>query len=183
MINFQPKWLPQNEADALFDMATKLPLEQRYANFGGKEIAMPRLIGWCNDLGFGYQYSGQETPVMPWPPELVAIRNRLELFCGKTLPSVLINFYRGRNDSVGWHKDNEKWFKSDPFIVSLSCGASREFKMRNRSTGDKANFDLGHGDLLIFTEEHVLDWEHCIDKVGEEVAPRANFTFRTIRYE
>lgn len=181
MLKFHPKWLSADEATQLFDMAFKLPLVQRYVNFGGKEIAMPRLTGWCNDLGFGYQYSGQETPVMPWPSELLAVRGRLEAFGGKSLPSALINLYRGRNDSVGWHKDNEKWFKSDPFIVSLSCGATRDFKMRNRATSESVVYSLGHGDLLIFTDEHVLDWEHCVEKLGEEILPRVNFTFRTIK--
>lgn len=181
MLQFYKSWLSAEEATLLFDMAFALPLEQRYAVFAGKAVPMPRLIGWCNDLGFGYQYSGQVTPVMPWPSELLNIRDRLELFGGKQLPSVLINLYRGRDDSVSWHKDNEKWFKSDPFIVSLTVGAARDFKMRNRSTGESVVYTLGHGDLLIFTDEHVLDWEHSIPKAGQEVGPRVNFTFRTIK--
>lgn len=181
MLQFFKSWLSLEEATDLFDMAKALPLEQRYAVFSGKAVAMPRLIGWCNDFGFGYQYSGQETPIMPWPSLLMATRDRLEQFLNKPLPSVLINYYRDRNDSVGWHKDNEKWFKSDPFIVSLTCGGPREFRMRNRTTGESATYELGHGDLLVFTDEHVLDWEHTIPKAGHEVAPRINFTFRTIK--
>lgn len=181
MLQFHKSWLSADEATQLFDMTLALPLEQRYAVFGGKPVAMPRLIGWCNDLGFGYQYSGQETPIMPWPEQLLSVRDRLQVFSGHALPSVLINLYRDRQDSVGWHKDNEKWFKSDPFIVSLTCGATRDFNMRNRKTNETASFPLGHGDLLIFSNEHVLEWEHCIPKLGEEVLPRVNFTFRTIK--
>lgn len=181
MLQYINKWLSSDEADELFAAALTLQLEQRYVVFSGKQVAMPRLTGWMNDLGISYFYSGQATPPIPWSSELLAIRTRLEAFGGKSLPSVLINLYRGKADSVGWHKDNEKWFRSDPFIVSLSCGAARKFKMRNRTTSESAEYYLGHGDLLVFSDEHVLDWEHTIPKTSEEVGPRANFTFRVIR--
>jgi alkylated DNA repair dioxygenase AlkB len=181
MLQYIEKWLSQEDSDNLFATSKGLQLEQRYANFSGKHIAMPRLTGWMNDFGISYYYSGQATLPIPWTTELIIIRDRLEQFLNKPLPSVLINYYRDRNDSVGWHKDNEKWFKSDPFIVSLTCGGTREFRMRNRATGESIVYELGHGDLLVFTDEHVLDWEHTIPKAGHDVAPRINFTFRAIK--
>ena len=180
MLDFYSSFLNTVEADQLLQMALTMPLEQRFVNIKGMKFPMPRLTGWCNDLGFPYFYSGQATPPMPWPNELLPIRNRLEQLTGKALQSVLVNLYRDRNDSVSWHKDNEKWFKSDPFIVSLSVGSARKFKLRNKSTQEFANFNLSHGDVLIFTNQHVLEWEHCIEKCGHEVGPRANFTFRVI---
>lgn len=181
MIQLKTKWLDAKIADALLSETQALPLEQRFLQIKGMSIPMPRLTGWCNDFNFGYRYSGQETPVMAWPLRLHLIRRNLEEVANKKLPAVLINYYRDQNDSVGWHKDNEKWFKNDPFIVSLSCGASRMFKMRNPTTKEKLEVLLGHGDVLIFTEEHVLEWEHTLVKSNEPSLPRANFTFRTIQ--
>lgn len=180
MIELHKSWIPKDMADLLYDVAHSMPLEQRTIPIYGQQIPMPRLTGWCNDHGFGYAYSKQETPPIPWPNELKVVRDDLESFTGKKLPAVLINLYRHKDDSVGWHKDNEKWFKSEPFIASLTCGETRTFKMRNRISKESASFDLAHGDLLIFTDEHVLEWEHCITKAGKDVRPRVNFTFRTI---
>jgi hypothetical protein len=43
---------------------------------------------------------------------------------------------------------------------------------------ESINYEFGHGDLLIFTNKHVLDLEHTIPKAGHDVAPKVNFTFK-----
>lgn len=180
MIKLVSGWLTQENTDRLVAELDSLSLDQRAIKIQDREIAMPRLTGWCNDFEFGYRYSGQETPVMPWPTLLKQLRDTLQDQLDKRLPAVLINKYRDGNDSVGWHRDNEEWFRSDPFIVSVSLGATRTFNMRNRTRDQKASFDLANGDLLVFSNEHVLDWEHTIPKTTKPVGVRYNLTFRTI---
>lgn len=172
------KWLPKEEADYYFNLELYPALKQHSVVFSGKSILMPRLTAWCSDDNQGYKYSGQETPSSPWTPELLKLKGKVEEKVQRKLTSVLFNYYRDGNDSVGWHKDDESIFGEEPLIASLSLGETRPFKFRNRGT-DSAALDLQHGDLLIFDKEHVLRWEHTIPKTKIKVGPRLNLTFRT----
>lgn len=45
---------------------------------------------------------------------------------------MLLNRYKGGNDYVGWHADDEKLYGSTPEIVSVSFGCDREFLLRKK---------------------------------------------------
>lgn len=180
MISLHRGWLSQKKATQLLELAEILPLEQRSITIAGKKIPMPRLTGWMNDLSLPYYYSGQQTEPIPWHSDVLDVKSKIEALVGRSLNSVLINYYRSGSDSVSWHKDDEKFFKSNPFIVSLSCGATRKFKLRHTDTKTCMDLNLEHGDLLILADEHILDWEHSIPKTKKFVEPRINFTFRII---
>ena len=90
MIKHHPGWLPKSECNTLFAAAKNMPLEQRSIEIYEKTIPMPRLTAWCNDRDFGYHYSNQVTPTVPWPDEVAAVRTRLEAFTGAKLASVLV---------------------------------------------------------------------------------------------
>lgn len=191
MIEHFENWLNEEESQKLFEAAMSMPLEQRYLTIYEKTVAMPRLTAWCNDRGFGYRYSNQTTPTVPWHPDIKAVRDRLELLTGTILASVLINLYRDGNDSVGWHTDDEECFGENPIIVSLSVGATRTFKMKSKGPQNGASrpaqeknkplsYDLKNGDVIVLSKEHVTEWSHCLVKTTKPVGPRINFTFRSI---
>ena len=97
---------------------------------------------------------------------------------GSTYNGVLVNGYRNGQDSMGWHRDNEP--EIDPAsIASLSLGATRTFKVRDRRTQHVWNLDLHHGDVLVM--EHLQDvHEHSVPKRAKVTEPRMNFTFRRL---
>lgn len=43
--------------------------------------------------------------MLPWSPELMEIRAKVEGLTGILFNSVLLNYYRDGNDSVAWHSD------------------------------------------------------------------------------
>lgn len=189
MLYYQRNYVSDPDADLLLSESRALPLEQRPIKIYDQYIPMPRLTGWCNDLEFGYSYSGQTTPTIPWPPLLDILRKKIESEFGVRLPSVLINHYRDGNDYVGFHRDDESCFGPNPMIVSVSCGATRRFVLkRDEDETEKVTFHLRHGDLLIMSESTINKWRHSLPKERVQAnldlfkprSDRINFTLRSI---
>jgi alkylated DNA repair dioxygenase AlkB len=183
VINYYPIWLVKDSAAILFQQVLTLPLTQSHINIQGRIIPFPRLTGFCNDKDWSYRYSGQTTSLIPWPPFLLEIRAQIENLLKQNYSTVLINYYRNQNDSVSFHKDADPWLKPNTPIVSLSLGASRKFKMRLREPKQKLEYILSNGDLFIFGEEHIADWEHGVPKETQVCGPRINLTFRVARHD
>lgn len=51
---------------------------------------------------------------------------------GSKFNSLLLNRYKGGNDYVGWHSDDEKLYGSTPEIASVSFGCEREFFLKKK---------------------------------------------------
>lgn len=51
---------------------------------------------------------------------------------GSSFNSLLLNRYKGGNDYVGWHTDDEKLYGSTPEIASVSFGCDREFFLKKK---------------------------------------------------
>lgn len=179
MIHYEPGWMAAETSTELLTLAMKWPFEQREVVVWEKRYKTPRLTCFFNNTGEPYQYSNQATPAHPWPPELAFIKSKIGIEFGTQFQHCLANFYRDGSDTVGYHRDSEHIFGEAPTIASLSCGATRKFRMRNRRTKEKLDFDLASGDLLVFSKNHVVDWEHSVPKTAKPVGPRLNLTFRS----
>ena len=135
----------------------------------------PRLTAWW---GPAYQYANVSWPSRPLDGEVGVLTNRVMQLAGADYNGVLVNGYRDGQDSMGWHRDNEP--EIDPTsIASLSLGATRTFKIRDRRSRQVFNVELSHGDLLVM--EHLQDvHEHSVPKRKKVSEPRMNFTFRRL---
>ena len=180
MIRHDLGWFTTEEGEALLNKSATWPLEQPTVIVWDKPHKVPRLTCWFTDGDSGYQYSGQVAKPHRWPPEIFAIKTRIEDELGTKLQHCLVNFYRSCDHTVGWHSDDDHIFGPNPTIASLSCGATRKFKMRHKSDrSQKLEFELSHGDLLVFTDDYVLDWQHTIPRTAKAVGARLNLTFRS----
>jgi len=93
--------------------------------------------------------------------------------------AVLCNLYRNGQDAMGWHRDNEP--QIDPSIIaSVSFGASRDFKIRHRTSKETWSVALEHGDLLAM-EQLQSDFDHALPRRARVDSPRLNLTFRHFR--
>ena len=118
----------------------------------------------------------------PWNLILQKIKMYVESVSDTTFTSVLLNYYRDRKDSNGWHADNEKELGTNPVIASVSFGAERIFQLKHNTDKDqKKNILLEHGSLLIMkgTTQHF--WKHQIPKTSKPIGARINLTFRIIK--
>lgn len=51
---------------------------------------------------------------------------------GSKFNSLLLNRYKGGNDYVAWHADDEKLYGPTPEIASVSFGCEREFLLKKK---------------------------------------------------
>ncbi|MEZ6130224.1 MAG: hypothetical protein R3C59_16180 [Planctomycetaceae bacterium] len=66
----------------------------------------PRLIASYGDQGVTYRYSGTVNVALQWTPMLLEIKELIESIQGD-FNYCLLNRYRSRSDSMGWHADDE----------------------------------------------------------------------------
>lgn len=52
---------------------------------------------------------------------------------GSNFNSLLLNRYKGGNDYVGWHSDDEKLYGLTPEIASVSFGCDRDFLLKKKA--------------------------------------------------
>jgi alkylated DNA repair dioxygenase AlkB len=148
----------------------------------GKEVMQPRLTAWYGDEDKVYTYSGITMKPTPWSNTLLKIKERVEHITAYKFNSVLLNFYRNGEDSMGWHRDNEKKLGTDPVIASISFGATRKFQFRYYKDPKRViALELGHGSLLLMSGSTQSHWQHRLPKSSVVEGPRINLTFRDIK--
>ena len=172
---------PAQADDLLETLRTKIDWRRRRVKVFGAWHEQPRLTAWCADPGATYRYSGLRLVPRAWHPALASLRDELRQRCGQPFNSVLLNAYRDGRDAMGWHADNEPELGDEPFIASVSLGATRRFRIRPAAGGASQGFDLGHGSLLLMHSRSQADWRHAIPRTRKAVGWRINLTFRTIR--
>ncbi len=140
----------------------------------------PRLTAWYADRGLIYRYSGVTHKAIEWTETLAEIRRAVEAAAGTPFNSVLLNFYRNGQDSIGYHADDEPELGINPVIASISLGSVRQFVLKHKKSGEKINYLLAHGSLLVMGGTCQHHWMHGLPKTKVEVAERMNLTFRNI---
>lgn len=176
-----PRW-------SFTDMVKYLPLRQYHTHMHGKRLLRPRLEAWFhNDRNRTYEFGGG-APMTPHPFRgmLGQLLNDCERIASVQLgtmtrfDSCFANLYRGGEDSLGWHTDDEPWI--GPVILSVTLGGLRTFLMRRKDrpkgSRDHVRFELGHGDVFIMKAGTQEQWEHTIRKTKKAVGKRLNLTFR-----
>ena len=189
-IYYDEHFLPPEEATELFNtLLSKCTWERRRGSFGH---TVPRDEAYYGDFGTHYTYSRREYKPLPWIPELLPLRARVEeatpvaAYTNLGLPklgynAVLCNLYLDGNDSVGLHADAEP--EMGPVIASVSLGAERLFRLKGKGGTAVFSERLPHGSLLIMagrTQEH---FRHEVPKEPGVSQPRINLTFRRIEHK
>ncbi len=174
-------FLDAAQADALFDqLFNELDWQEESIKIYGRDIKVPRLVCWYGEPGAVYTYSGVTHRPLPWHDGLFEVKQRIETFSGALFNSVLANLYRDGQDSMGWHADKEKELGDQPFIASLSLGASRLFRLQHNKSREIHDIVLDNGSLLLMGGELQRKWRHSVPKQREESGARINLTFRVI---
>jgi alkylated DNA repair dioxygenase AlkB len=179
---FYENFFTETEADFfLKDLLENIEWRHEAIKLYGKEVMQPRLTAWYGDEGVVYGYSGIKLKPLDWTPSLLKIKEKIEAASGAKFNSVLLNQYRSGQDSMGWHRDNEKELGKNPIIASVSFGASRSFQFRHYFDKQlKHRIELNHGSFLLMKNETQHFWEHQIPKTAKPVSTRINLTFRWV---
>jgi alkylated DNA repair dioxygenase AlkB len=180
LVLMEESFLPPVQADSLFaHLRDTVPWKQE----GRPPRMFPRLTAWFANPGLTYSYSGVTHQAVPWTAELLDVKHRAEAAAGTTWNSLLLNFYRDGQDSIGFHADDETELGTNPVIGSISLGAERRFVMKHVASGEKLEFALPHGSLLVMGGTSQHHWRHGVPKTRKPVGPRINLTFRRILRE
>jgi alkylated DNA repair dioxygenase AlkB len=177
-------FLSQQEADHyLSKFRENLEWHQDDIKLFGKTHLAPRLTAWYGEEGISYSYSGVKLKAKAWTPDLLEIKEKLKSYCETEFNSVLLNYYRSGQDSMGWHSDDEKELGVNPVIASVSLGQERVFHFRHKKEKNlKVKIALKSGSLLLMKGETQHFWQHQIPKSKKPMQSRINLTFRDIRF-
>ncbi len=186
---YEERFLPPEEASRFFQaLLNKCAWERRNTSFG---YPVPRDEAYYGDPGTHYTYSRRAYQPLPWLPELLSLKARVEgatpasAYANLSLPplgynAVLCNLYRDGNDSVGLHADAEP--EMGPVIASLSLGAERIFRLKNKDGSVAFSEPLPGGSLLIMAGQTQKNFKHEVPKQPLVAQPRINLTFRRIEH-
>lgn len=146
----------------------------------GKPYLQPRLSAWYGDMS--YRYSGITLEPQPWTALLADLKTRVEVLTALEFNSVLLNYYRDQNDSMGMHSDDERELGPLPAIASLSLGEERSFLLKHKTRRDlpTQKLPLPSGSLLLMQGETQQHWRHGIAKQRRHCGARINLTFRKV---
>lgn len=188
-IYYEERFLPPEDASRFFQvLLNKCAWKRHKTSFG---YPVPRDEAYYGDPETRYTYSRREYQPLPWLPELLALKSRLEeatpasAYANLSLPAlgynaVLCNLYRDGNDSVGLHADAER--EMGPVIASLSLGATRLFRLKAKDGTVAFSERLPGGSLLIMAGQTQKNLKHEVPKEPRVTEARINLTFRRIEH-
>ena len=133
LLDFYPHFLDESSGmHLLTHLINTTPWIQQEIQMYGRKLLTPRLTAWYGDNDKTYKYTGTKYDPIPWTETLLNLKDRITSFTTYSFNSVLLNYYRDGNDSVAWHRDNEKELGVNPVIASLSLGHPRCFDFRKK---------------------------------------------------
>lgn len=180
-VNYYGKILSNTEADHYFaNLMQTIEWRNDEAVIFGKRIETKRKVAWYGDKPFEYTYSNITKQALPWTPELLELKKRIETESGETFNSCLLNLYHNGDESMAWHSDGETDLKKDGAIASLTLGAERKFAFKHKQSKERIDLLLQHGSLLIMKDTTQTYWLHRLPPTKRIFHPRINLTFRTI---
>lgn len=151
-----------------------------------KTVLEPRLTAFMSDPGICYEYSKRENIGDGWHPAVLEIKDKAtRAFEELRIPgppvkfnSAQMNRYDGPRSTLGMHCDNEPDLLPGAPIISVSFGATRDFRMQRKDDESRVwNVTLRDGSFLLMAGDMQDKYLHGVPAGGEKM-PRFNLTFR-----
>jgi len=180
-LNYLPAWIASPEADRLLlTLRDELAWEHREIVMFGRRVLQPRLIAWAGTLG--YRYSGQTLEPRAPAPAMAELLARVADHTRVPFNHVLANRYRDGSDSIGFHADDEPELGPDPFVATLSFGATRTFVLKPRriQLGSSRSLAVEHGSLLVMGGTCQRHYLHGVPRQSGVGGERISLTFRRL---
>lgn len=168
------------KADELLQHCLKdLTLEEKPSLIvHGKQCHMNRSVGFFSDAVKNITYSHQSQPSQPLTPLLSEFLEKVNKDFDQDFNSVLINLYKDGNDYIGEHSDQESHLSKDGWVVGLSLGAERIFRVRHKTTKEKTDVTTKHGQLLVMGYGFQKTYSHSVPIQKKILGPRVSLTLR-----
>ncbi|KAH9611968.1 hypothetical protein KSS87_009430 [Heliosperma pusillum] len=133
-----PRLLGYEKAWEFFDyLNNHIPWTRPTLRVFGRSCVQPRDTCYVAREGLPkLVYSGYQPHPHSWhdfPPLLELLHIVENALPGSCFNSLLLNRYKGGDDYVGWHSDDESLYGHTPEIASLSFGCDRDFFLKQRT--------------------------------------------------
>jgi alkylated DNA repair dioxygenase AlkB len=171
-VDHAPGWF-QHADDIFLRLQDAVPWRAEQREMYDRMVDVPRLV--CS-------YGARDT--LPDPSLIDAKRTLNDRYAnelGEEFVTAGLCYYRDGRDSVAWHGDRIGRGRSENTMVAIiSLGAERKLSLRPRSGGERIDFPVGHGDLLVMGGTCQRTWDHAILKTARPVGPRISVQFRPL---
>lgn len=158
------------------NLLRSVPWKSDVVKVFGQTYTTKRKTAWYGDKE--YTYSNTTKKPIPWNDTLLEIKMVVESVTGQKFNSCLLNLYEDGSAGLGWHSDDEKGMGN--VIASVSLGAVRTFKFKDKYTHEVIKIPLEDRSLLVMKGETQKHWLHCVPKSKNVDGPRINLTFRSV---
>lgn len=185
--------LPQNVRVSSEEFATLLaskPAERGTVMIMGREVQVPR---WQETFGRPYRFSGiMHRPSRATPPLVTRLLEHIPRVVPQVTPnSALLNWYLDGTQYIGRHADDEGSIvqsqAGESFIVTISLGAERTFRIRSRDATHAIVRDvtMRNNCVYVMCGRFQKEFTHEIVKVSGEraktIGPRISVTLREFK--
>lgn len=144
----------------------------------GKIEHQKRDVGFFSNDSIGYRYSGNLAKSKPLTPCLSELLEKVNKIYGAKFNGILLNYYEDGNNTIGAHSDEERNLDKVG-VVSVSFGATRTFRIKNKKTGEKVKYILMiQGELLRMGGDFQKEFTYEIPTEKTVKKGRYSFTFR-----
>ena len=144
----------------------------------GKKCLQRRSVGFFSDSIIGYKYSVKIETSQRLTKNLNLLLDHINIKFNSDFNGILVNKYKDGLEYISDHSDNEQEI-SDKGVISISYGATRKFRIRNKLTKKIVKDILTENYQIIqMSGNFQKEFLHGIPiekKIKEE---RISFTFR-----
>ena len=144
----------------------------------GKICYQRRCVGFFSNESKGYQYSNQLSLSKPMTISLLELLTKVNNIYGANFNGILVNKYKTGEDYISAHSDDEKNL-DDIGVVSISYGAERKFRIRNKETKKIVkDYKLTSNSMVQMGGNFQQEFTHEIPVERKIKDERISFTFR-----
>lgn len=189
-VNYYKSFFPDLKAATIFQSCLVLGSTVERPSFvcNNRLVKQPRKSIWFGPVEYRYSKYVLQNLDFGSCGWLDILKRDISYIFDYNFNSCLINIYENNVDKVEWHADDESIFGVDPFIVSLSFGAIRNFEMCKRpSPGISFRdldaqyiFSLEHGSVLSMKGDIQRCYLHRVPSEHNLCGTRVNLTFRNV---
>ena len=144
----------------------------------GKICKQQRNVGFFSNESIGYKYSKKMMDSKPLTSALCELLDIVNKKTGAEFNGILVNKYINGRDYISAHSDDESGLDTVG-VVSISYGAERLFRIRNKETKEIVCDELTtHCSILHMGGNFQKLYTHEIPIQKKISEPRISFTFR-----
>lgn len=161
----------------IYDHIKALPLETHEITIYGKKLKERRESMFFSDVIKEFNYSNAVRRAHPLTDELRELLHFINDFFQEEYNGILLNYYKDGSSVIGAHSDNQDTLGRSG-VVSISFGATRKFRIRDRAKKIVGDFTVSNGEILFMQGDFQKEFTHEIPAEKKVTEGRYSVTFR-----